>query len=356
MNYKDIVLEITKDNSKRGIHLFLPNNYDCKMDGTVLMVGETGTTLRIAGYYLFLYRRYEDINENNYSTILARSNLQTENYGYKKEYISNCEFKTYCIRYKDDYTVNKVYIYKINDEIVGQVELQYFGAKSDNAYSFNEINPFLSMLVNAKAENAVTLNNNMNNQYNNGNSVNPDEVINIITKNSSTMNWMIKISVGIIILGVLVDILYTKFVMMTIITLICAAFFMTIYGVKLYLGKRNLKGIDFNEIKNELVNNCISFPKMKTYFTNNYIISNYYHPFIIKYSDIIWMHPVDKNYNGAYLGTDLIMYTKDKRKAGFIFSEDIVNIILNHNSEILYGYTPENRKKYKEIIKNIKNS
>ena len=355
MNFKDIVLGLSNNNTKREIHLFLPNNYDCKMDGSVLMVGESGKTLKIVGFYLYVFKKYEDINENNYSTAILSNSRQVENFEYKKENIFNREFKTYCIKYKDDYTVNKVYMYKINDEIVGQVELQYFGAKSNQEYSFNEISPFLSMLINTKVANIDIQNNKMNNQYNNGIPVNPDEVIENLTKRSSTMNMLLILLALYLVISIGFDVLYFKHIFLTIFISVWVIIFMSIYGVKYYLGKRNLKDIDFNEIKKDLLNNCISFPKMKTYFTNNYIISNYYHSFVIKYSDIIWMHPVEKYYNDSYMGTDLVISTKNKRKETVLFSEDILNIILNHNSRILYGNTSDNKRQYKEIIKNMSN-
>ena len=107
-------------------------------------------------------------------------------------------------------------------------------------------------------------------------------------------------------------------------------------------------------LKNELSNSCISYPNFKTFFTNNYIISYYYRSFAIKYSDIILMYPYAKySSNGNYVSTDLWLKTKSKRNEGIQCNDEFIKIILAHNPSIMYGNTKENRKKYKEIIKNI---
>ncbi len=111
-----------------------------------------------------------------------------------------------------------------------------------------------------------------------------------------------------------------------------------------------------DELKSDIYNNCISYPTSKTYFTNNYVISNFYHNFAIKYSDIIWMYPVEKYYNGAYLGTDLVLRLKNKRKLGIIYSEEFCDIIIENNPNILFGSSNENKKRYNEIIKNENNN
>ena len=348
MNNKDVLLRISSNIGEKNIHMSIPNNYGYKMDGKILMVGEDKENVNMMGYFYYLFKKYEEINED---IIQSNNNMEEETYNYRRENIGNKEFKTYCIKYKSDLTVNKVYICKINEDIVGQVEIQYAGAKTDEEYTIERIAPFLSMLVNIKIENIELQNENINNQ-NESVPANPDEIFTILKKNSTTMNMLLIISAVMLLFGIIVDILVIKHIVITIIAGIWVVIFMMIFLTKFLIGKKNLKEVNFGELRSEILNNCISFKKSKTFFTNNNIISNHYHPSVIKYSDIIWMYPLNKNYNGVPIGKDLIICLKNKKKETLNYDDKFVNIILNHNSNIIFGFSLENKQKYNEIIKN----
>ena len=68
MNYKldnkDVLLRISSNIGEKSIHMSIPNNYGYKMDGKILMVGENKENVNMMGYFYYLFKEYEEINED----------------------------------------------------------------------------------------------------------------------------------------------------------------------------------------------------------------------------------------------------------------------------------------------------
>ena len=112
--------------------------------------------------------------------------------------------------------------------------------------------------------------------------------------------------------------------------------------------KHKLSGISIKKVKEDLNNNYVSFSKEESYFTNNYILSDYYKTFIIKYIDIAWVYKEDKKgKDGTVTGTDLVINLVNGRKEKLPYLNEFEEIIKNHNSNILYSYSIDNKKAYK---------
>ena len=153
MNDRIVKVKVVRDGKEYLIDLHIPSSYQYKMDQTVLMVGRDfePTFGKIIGSYLYKIDNYDNINENNYSNGVF-SNINIRNFDYKKEYIFGHEFKTYCTEYLDDHTINKTYICKINDEIVGRLEIQKFGTTNASDYGETSVNELLAILVNVEVK------------------------------------------------------------------------------------------------------------------------------------------------------------------------------------------------------------
>ena len=147
--------------------------------------------------------------------------------------------------------------------------------------------------------------------------------------------------------------------MMAFVFILCGSifslmFFGILLGKKIKSNKR-MKNIDLNQLRNELMQGVVEFEGTKTYFTNNYMLSNYYYTFVIKYSDIAWVYKHDKtNQYGTVLGSDLMICLKNKKKEYTTFGEAFIEEILRHNPNVLVGYSFENKKIYKNICKDYK--
>ena len=144
--------------------------------------------------------------------------------------------------------------------------------------------------------------------------------------------------------------------MMAFVFILCGSifslmFFGILLGKKIKSNKR-MKNIDLNQLRNELMQGVVEFEGTKTYFTNNYMLSNYYYTFVIKYSDIAWVYKHDKtNQYGTVLGSDLMICLKNKKKEYTTFGEAFIEEILRHNPNVLVGYSFENKKIYKNMCK-----
>lgn len=133
-------------------------------------------------------------------------------------------------------------------------------------------------------------------------------------------------------------------------------FFGIVIG-KVLKSKSKLKNINEFELKSELNGGCVSFDKQKTYFTQNYVISNYYYAFAIKYSDIVWIYRQDKrSQNGINLGADLMICLVNGKKEYTTYSDEFCDEIKKRNNDVFEGFTIENKKAYKEAVKNYKSS
>ena len=183
-------------------------------------------------------------------------------------------------------------------------------------------------------------------------------IINKIEKVPKMAKMFIAIGDVFVLLTVLGVFLYfndNDFGMFLIIMGMILAFLFLTYGLlQLFIYKRRTKGVNVNKAKEEL-NNCSSFLNEQTIFTDNYIISSYKFPLVIKYIDIVWIYKKDiKGKDGSITKSELVIHLVDGRKFKLAYSSEFVEIIKKHNSNTFDIYSKENKKAYKEIVSNYK--
>ena len=125
--------------------------------------------------------------------------------------------------------------------------------------------------------------------------------------------------------------------------------------------KSTLKKYDAEELKEELNNiNIEEYKRQSVYLTNKYIISTINGLGVLEYSDILWMYNEKRRQNGIVVGVWIMARTRDNKKI-LIASDmkediliEIMTKIKEKNHEILIGFTGENNKEYKKLLKEIK--
>ena len=134
--------------------------------------------------------------------------------------------------------------------------------------------------------------------------------------------------------------------------------------------KRNLRNIsptDLGIISSELLQiNEDSKESIKTFLLDKYLVDMSYSLVILKYEDIVWAYLYEKRYNGLLINkcikivdknnnkyeianTKLILKNKDEK-----LNEIMKNLALK-NSNIVLGFTKDNKKNIAEKIKSLKN-
>ena len=134
--------------------------------------------------------------------------------------------------------------------------------------------------------------------------------------------------------------------------------------------RKKLPYIDFNMVQNELyANDCIFIEKAKAFFTTNYIVSYGVQQFVLNYNDVRLMysdiHQENTNANTGLIGAVVAnaitaaMGNKDVflgLESGVMFNffvgdkdNEIMNIIYQHNNNVLYGNSKENLQAYKNM-------
>lgn len=130
-----------------------------------------------------------------------------------------------------------------------------------------------------------------------------------------------------------------------------------IYFFKKMNSKNRMKDVDFDKIRKELIEGVVEDKPYKTYFTKNYMLSNYYYSFVIEYKDIVWTYKrVVYDFAGNIQSIDLAICLNNGKKLYAYYQEAYIDEIVKHNNKVLIGDTKENKEKYKEIIKEINNS
>lgn len=129
-----------------------------------------------------------------------------------------------------------------------------------------------------------------------------------------------------------------------------------IYFIQKRKIKSNIKGIDLEKVKREIMSGVISNDKYKTYFTESYMLSNFYYGFIVEYKDIIWIYDRDLIDPTTLITTvDLVICTINGKKYHIVYLDSFVDEIIKHNKNVLVGNDKETKDKYKEILKNKNN-
>ena len=129
--------------------------------------------------------------------------------------------------------------------------------------------------------------------------------------------------------------------------------FLVIALIKILKSKKALKNVNFDVIRSELMNGVMTYNNT-VFFTQNYVLSNYYTSFVISYMDIVWMYQIDKYANGVYCGADLALCLVTGKKETLPFSNQFVDVIREHNPVVLIGSTSEYKKVYKRKVEEYK--
>lgn len=136
---------------------------------------------------------------------------------------------------------------------------------------------------------------------------------------------------------------------------IFALMFFVIILAKKIKSSRKLKSVDLKDVRSELLIGCNSYNKAKTYFTDSYMLSNYYYSFVVKYSDIAWIYKFEKRaQNGMKVGNDLVIRLKNGKKEYTTYDDNFCEEIEKRNKDVFEGYSIENNKRYKELVKEYK--
>lgn len=126
--------------------------------------------------------------------------------------------------------------------------------------------------------------------------------------------------------------------------------------------KKNIRKYNKDELEYELSkSSTLYFKKEEICLTDNYVISTFMGLDILKYEDILWLYVENRRYNFISIGKYLIARTKNKKiiQLAYSFRNEelliqIMNKIAEKNNKIMLGFTKENNKSYKELIKNNK--
>lgn len=116
--------------------------------------------------------------------------------------------------------------------------------------------------------------------------------------------------------------------------------------------KKKIKNIDLEKVRKEIMEEVVGDPIHKTYFTKNYMLSNFFYGFIVDYKDILWVRErVLINPYSPAPQTDLVIHLKNGKKEFTEYIESYIDEIVKHNKNVLVGDTLENKNKYKEMLK-----
>ena len=132
-----------------------------------------------------------------------------------------------------------------------------------------------------------------------------------------------------------------------------AIMFFVIYFAKILISKNALKNVNFDIIRQELMNGCMAYNN-SVFFTQNYLIGNHYTAFVTSYMDIVWIYQIDKYANGIYCGADLSINLVTGKKVAIPYSNQFVDEIRRHNPVVLVGVSHENKKEYKRKVEDYK--
>ena len=143
----------------------------------------------------------------------------------------------------------------------------------------------------------------------------------------------------------------------------------TLYIIKNLKNRNMMKELTpeiLKKIDTELalqVNN--DYEKMKFYLLKNYLVDLENNIIIIPYSNILWIYPYDRTYNGLLVNKYLKVITKDKKTYAVASTraldenkdeilEEIEQKLKEKNQNIIIGYSKENKKKVKDLLKETK--
>ena len=114
--------------------------------------------------------------------------------------------------------------------------------------------------------------------------------------------------------------------------------------------KKNIKNVDLEKVRKDIMEGVIESDVCKTYFTRNYMLANFYYGFIVDYKDILWVYKrTTYDPNTLLQNNDLVVCDKYGKKYYTIYNDDFLNIIVKNNKNVLVG--KEHKQEYKELLK-----
>lgn len=130
---------------------------------------------------------------------------------------------------------------------------------------------------------------------------------------------------------------------------------------------KNMTNEELAKIDSEIsMMSTSEYADMKFYLLKDYIVDLANSMIILKYSDIIWAYPFEQRYNGLLVNKCIRLVDKNnkmydvantkvlnKNKDEII--QEILRKLLEKNSDLILGFTNDNRKLVKEKIKETKN-
>lgn len=129
-----------------------------------------------------------------------------------------------------------------------------------------------------------------------------------------------------------------------------------IYGISTF--KKVMREYGEEELVKELDDkDTIAIPKAGIYLTKKYIISNSTGFKVVDYKDILWVYILKQRNYGILVGSHLMVYRNNgkgsslgiMRKSNEL--EELIPEIVKKNKDILVGYTTDNQKKYRDLVK-----
>ena len=131
-----------------------------------------------------------------------------------------------------------------------------------------------------------------------------------------------------------------------------------LYIVKKVKINKVIKEYGKETLENEILNSKTKhYEKLKVFVTCDKVISYNDYLIVKKISDIIWLYNLKRYYNGVLVKISLLCFDKNKHKQELTSSKkeqellELIEEIVSKNKNIMEGYTKENKKSYKNYIK-----
>ncbi len=182
---------------------------------------------------------------------------------------------------------------------------------------------------------------------------NPDKFLKKIT-NLPIMGYasliVTLLGLGFLIFGIIDIINNSAGIVFIIVGFIISIVFFLIFNYQKNKVKRFIKEIDLDKVKKELTQNVVGDSFKKTYFTKNYMLTNFYYGFIVDYKDILLIYErVLIDPNTLLPRSDLAVCLKNGRKEFTEYKDSFVDEIIKHNNKVLVG--KDKIDEYKELVK-----
>lgn len=182
---------------------------------------------------------------------------------------------------------------------------------------------------------------------------NPDKFLKKIT-NLPIMGYasliVTLLGLGFLIFGIIDIINNSAGIVFIIVGFIISIVFFLIFNYQKNKVKRFIKEIDLDKVKKELTQNVVGDSFKKTYFTKNYMLTNFYYGFIVDYKDILLIYErVLIDPNTLLPRSDLAVCLKNGRKEFTEYKDLFVDEIIKHNNKVLVG--KDKIDEYKVLVK-----